>query len=241
MLRFAKHCSKALLYLVFPPICLHCGDPIEEKSLIFCCDCLGRLEPIDPLERCPYCFSADFYLEKKVCPECFRCTPLLNRIAAAFDYIGPAADLVKEMKYGNRPYLAKGAAAYMAAQFYRLDWPTPDYIIPVPLPLTRWIQRGYNQSHLLAESLSKFLNRPLLNGLHRICGDFSQAGLSREQRMALSPSSFRFTKKVNLEDKCLLLVDDVMTTGSTLRCCAEILLEECPKSIYGLTVCRAIK
>lgn len=241
LLRLAKHCGKAFLHLAYPPICLHCREPIQEKFSIFCGECFLQLELIDPLERCPYCFSADFYPEKRVCPQCSRRAPILNRTAAVFDYIGPAADLIRGMKYGNQPYLAKGAAAFMAAQIVRLDWPLPDYIVPAPMPLTKWLQRGYNQSYLIGTFLSEFLNRPVCDALRRYSGDFSQAGLTRLQRMELKSNTFYLSKKAKLQDKCLLLVDDVMTTGSTLRCCTETLIEGCPSSVYGLTVCQAIQ
>ena len=73
-------------------------------------------------------------------PSQFHC------IAAAFDYVGPAASLVKKLKYGNQPYLVKGMAGYLVAQFNELQWPFPDAIIPVPLSFSHWLERGYNQS-----------------------------------------------------------------------------------------------
>ena len=239
-LSVVKHCGKALLHLSYPPICLHCGGIIEENSSVFCEDCLLQLELIDPKERCPCCFSSDFYPQNKICGQCIREAPVFDGVVAAFDYAGPAAELIKGMKYSNRPYLAKGAAAYLAAQLIHLDWPLPDIIIPAPIPITKWMQRGYNQSYLVGEQLSKFLNRPLCDALGRCGGDFSQAGQTRRQRLELQPSSFYLSKKVQLQDKCVLLVDDVITTGSTLRCCAETVAEGCPGSIYGAAVCCAI-
>lgn len=236
-----KQCRQALLHILYPPICLHCREPLDEGSTLFCHHCHQILELICPQERCPYCFSSEYSPKQLVCSECSRHAPILNRIAAAFDFVGPAADLVRTMKYGNRSYLAKGAAAFMAAQLVRLNWPLPDIIIPVPIPLTRWIQRGYNQSFLLAESLAELLDRPVQQALHRSSGDYSQAGLRRCQRILLSSQSFELVKEQKLQDKCLLLIDDVITTGSTLRSCAQVLLDEYPGSIYGLTLCRAIK
>jgi competence protein ComFC len=182
----------------------------------------------------------DYSPETRCCPRC-REKPFLGHFAAAFDYVGPAATLVKKLKYSNQPYLAQGIAAYLVAQFLELHWPMPDLIIPVPLTFTHWINRGYNQSQLLAEEVAKILNRPIQAAIIRESGDFSQAGLSRQQRLALTGESFRLRKHQNLSDKTLLLIDDVMTTGSTLNKCAEALVEQCPTAIYGLTVCRAIK
>lgn len=239
-LSFFKQCRDAILHLLYPPICLHCGESVNEESLIFCHQCHLLLELINPVERCLYCFSSNRSSKHRLCSECVHRVPALNRIAAAFDYAGPAATLIRKMKYGNQSYLAKGAAAFLAAQLIHANWPLPEAIIPVPISFTRWLQRGYNQSLLLAKYLGELLDRPVVQALRRMNGDYSQAGMSQFQRMQLSRQSFQLIKGKNLQDRSLLLVDDVMTTGSTLRCCAETLLEECPKRIDGLTVCRAL-
>lgn len=199
------------------------------------------MELIEPLERCPYCFSADFVPEKLICLNCIKSPPLLNGVATAFEYAGPAACLIRRLKYSDQSYLAKGLGAYLAAQFLHLNWPMPDFLIPVPIAFTHWIDRGYNQSELLAYSMADLLKCPVKNALKRKSGDYSQAGLSRKQRMQLDGALIYLKKDQQLQDKCLLLVDDVMTTGSTLRKCAEALMEDCPSSIYGMSVCRALK
>ena len=236
-----SRCARAFLRFVYPPFCLHCRYPLEEKLSLFCHDCLRLLEFINPVERCPYCFSSEYSQEKRMCAgDCIEHYGYLYRSAAAFDYLGPASTMVRALKYGNQPYLAKGAAALMIEQFFNLRWPLPDQIIPVPLPFNRWLYRGYNQSELLAEAFGKLIDRPVSRALRRDSGDFSQAGLSHEQRIQLSGNSFRLTKGVSIEDKQLLLIDDVFTTGSTMQRCAEALQSAHPYSIYGLTLCRTI-
>lgn len=237
----AKDIVKSFCHLIYPPICLHCRGTLQDDNPLLCEICLDLLTLIDPAERCPHCFSADFYHSKQQCPDCHRQKPILNRMAAAFDYVGPAATLVKSMKYSNKPYLCEGLSGYLAAQFLKLQWPMPDLIAPVPIAFTHWIQRGYNQSQLLSQGLSKLLNCPHQEVLTRKSGDYSQAGLTRKQRMTLNGQKISLKANVNLQDKIILLVDDVTTTGSTLRKCAEILIEGCPSHIYGLTVCRSIK
>lgn len=197
------------------------------------------MEEINPEERCFYCFSSEAVGESTACFTCQQNPPVWHRAASALDYVGPAVTLVTAMKYGNQPYIAKGAAALMASQLSKLDWPFPDLIVPVPIPFTRWIQRGYNQSGHLAKYLGMMVERPVCQALKRRSGDFSQAGLSSKQRKELKSDSFTLVKKNALEDKIVLLIDDVMTTGSTLKCCAEVLLEGVPKNIYVLTVCRS--
>lgn len=176
-----------------------------------------------------------------MCSVCLRRRPVFDGLAAAFDYAGPAASLIRKLKYSDQPYLAKGCGAYLAAQVLRLEWPIPDAIVPVPLSLSHWFERGYNQSALMAETLSEILKSSVCHALKRKSGDYSQAGLSRQQRVQLDGSTIQLKQGLSLQDKHILLVDDVTTTGSTLRKCAEALLEASPSSIYGITVCRAVK
>lgn len=231
----------SLVDLLYPPLCLHCANTVEQRDASFCASCQSLLELIHPDERCPHCFSPQYHVENKLCLHCKQRYPVLNHIAAAFDYIGPAATLVKKMKYSNQPHLAKGAAGYMVAQFLQLNWSLPDMIIPIPMPLTHWIERGYNQSELLAQHFSNIIGCPVQNALERRSGDYSQAGLTLEQRKALNSDKFYLKNNVNITDKTILLIDDVMTSGSTMRQCAEVLFDAYASSIYGLTLCRAIK
>lgn len=231
----------SVLNLFYPPLCLHCGEPLSRNTHRFCPLCLSLLTLIDPQERCPRCFSPDFLKTHRSCNTCSKKPPPLTHMAAAFDHMGPAATLVQKMKYCGQPYLAKGAAAYMALQFHSLQWPLPDVIVPTPISLLRLFERGYNQSQELASALSPLLNRPAENLLKRRNGGYSQAGLTRKLRTNLDPSAFSLKKNARLHDKIILLVDDVTTTGSTLYRCAETLQEQCPQAIYALTVCRAAK
>lgn len=191
--------------------------------------------------RCLVCFTEMEGGSGKVCKRCRVNPSFVASMAAAFEYEGPAASLVKHFKYGGQTYLAEGAAAYLAMQFIALQWPFPDFIIPVPMALSRYWVRGYNQSALLAQELSKILQRPCIEFLKRKSGDYSQAGLNYAQRLSLSGESFSLRRGELLEDKTLLLIDDVLTTGSTLRKCGEVLAEACPRKIYGLTLCYSLQ
>ncbi len=236
-----KQVAKSFTDLVYPPICLHCYNSLDPGHALFCTHCLKLLIPIDPKERCPYCFTADFNGQiEKCCLTCRERSPLIDRMAAVFDYEGPAATLIKQLKYGGQTYLAKGAGAYLTAQFLELGWPLPDLIIPMPMAPLRRIERGYNQSLFLAEVMASLLSCPVADILRRSGGDFSQAGLNHQQRLQLRSEAFSVKKGVAVYDKCLLIIDDVMTTGSSLSCCAEVLRALCPQHIYTLTVCRAI-
>lgn len=232
---------RAFSDLLFPPLCIHCLSQIEGELHHFCRNCFNQLELISPQERCPFCFSPQYCTERRTCPECHKNPPLLDRIAAAFDYYGPASTLVKKMKYGSQYYLADGAAAYMAAQFLQLDWNFPDYLIPVPISTAHWLERGYNQSKLIAEALGELIKVPVIEPIGRRSGDYSQAGLTRAQRLELKGSNFYLKKTPPLLGKRLLIIDDVFTTGSTLRRCAEILYESSPAAVHGFVFTRTVR
>lgn len=229
---------KSLLHLTFPAKCLHCHTLIPPSSSVLCSSCSSLLELSHPEGRCPLCYNLKEEDSPYPCSECTHYPSPYLRMASAFDYQGPAASLVRRLKYSQQPYLARGMAAFLIAQLDCLEWPIPDAIVPVPQSLTRWLERGYNQSQLLADEMGSFLDRPAWNLLKRQSGDYSQAALNLEQREKLDGSRFSCKTFHNLQGKVLLVVDDVMTSGLTLQRCGEVLQREKPSALYALTFCR---
>lgn len=229
-----------LLNFLYPPCCLHCDALIDEKKAFLCPSCFSLLSLINPIRRCNSCFNDGLLDGQLICQICEKNPPPWEFGASAFDYEGPAASLIIAMKYGNCSYLAKGLSGFMAAQFLSLNWPLPDLLIPVPVSFSRFMERGYNQSYLLAKGLGKILGKPVRNVLTRRSGDYSQAALPFKEREQLSHIAFSLKKTKALQGKRILLIDDVITTTSTLRACSEALLEGLPGEIYALTLCRSV-
>ena len=222
-----------LMDFVYPPLCLHCGGNVTTGGQFLCVTCGAMLSLLDSSGRCAKCFALIPHQDD-------QCSGTnIYRSASALEYAGPAATLVKAFKYGRRSYLAEGLGAYLVAQHHALQWPVPDVIIPVPQMFSHWIRRGFNQSNLLACVLGRALGRPVVPALYRSEGDFSQAKMSREQRCRMTSASIGVRRKYGIADNDVLIVDDVMTTGMTVRACAEVLTELCPRRIYVLTVCMA--
>ena len=236
---YLKKFLKSCVDLVYPPICLHCKDTLLQDRELLCKTCFELLELIDIKLHCPICFSIQYCAKKMHCIQCAKKKSSLTSIAAAFEYKGAPSTLVKEFKYGNKPFLSQGLGSFMTAQFIELKWPIPDLIIPVPQSLSHWLTRGYNQAELLSDSMGLIIERPVVKALTRKSDDFSQAGLALSQRLKLNGNSISLKKNQNLKDKIILLVDDVLTTGMTLQKCAEALLEDYPNCIYALTLCQA--
>jgi ComF family protein len=232
---------QSFLALVYPPQCLQCRGQIRQPEVLFCESCSSLLEILESQGRCNGCFSARTNLVSGLCTLCEHRPLYFSSVAAAYDYVGPAARLVKCLKYANMPFLAKGAAASMVTQMSLLDWPLPDLIVPVPIAWNHWLERGYNQSYLIAKAMGKLLSVPVYDQLTRKSGDYSQAGLSLEQRLQLSGSRINKKKGAIFRSKNILLVDDVITTGSTLFSCAEVLKASGSKSLRAITLCQAIR
>jgi ComF family protein len=229
-----------LLNFIYPALCLHCeAENRNEQSNVLCASCASLLSLLELEGRCRYCFTDHNLFYPTLCEHCTARESSLSYAASAIDYLGPGVTLTKALKYRNSPHLAQGAAGLMVAQFTRLQWPFPDLIVPVPIPWLRRLERGYNQSELLAIEMAKMLGCEWRDCLKRHSGEYSQAALSKEQRRQLTAESFLLRKKQNLQGLTLLLVDDVLTTGTTLQRCAEVLQEALPKKIYALTLCKA--
>lgn len=233
-----KELHRSFLHLAYPTKCLHCQILLAPNSLVLCSTCASLLDLASPDERCPICFNLLLDDDSISCPLCLSYASPYVRMAAAFDYEGPAASLVKRLKYSQQPYLAQGMAAFLLAQFDRLQWPMPDVLVPVPISFTHWLERGYNQSALLAEELGRLLRCPVWPILKRQSGDFSQAALNLEQRKALEGKRFQIKSSNSLQGKIVLVIDDVMTSGLTLQRCAEALQTRNPAALYALTFCR---
>lgn len=226
----------SFLNFIYPPLCLQCDAYLNKKHLILCRTCIELLNPIDPLEHCRFCLSRNDLSKTRICKNCREKQNPIYKLSAVFDYMSSAATLIKNLKYSFQYNLGKGIGAYMAKHLIELNWPIPDVIIPVPITFAHYLSRGYNQSFLLAKSIGKILSCPVKNSLIRHNLDFSQTGLSHKQRNK-NQKGFSIKKYQNLENKNLLIVDDVITTGSTLKSCAKTLAEEFPATIYALAFC----
>jgi len=225
---------KAVLNVVFPTSCLHCEEVLASPRERLCAHCLEQMTLVEPEGRCRRCFAE---MDEGRCARCIERGSPFKRVVAAFEYDGPAASLMRALKFGKREELAKDLASWMVVQFLRLDLPLPDLIVPVPQSWVRRLARGYSQSLLIAKEVGALLERPVEELLRKRIGDFPQTGLSKKAREKLSSNAFQWKRGGQISDKSVLLVDDVMTTGATLRACARVLEEGFPSALYALTFC----
>jgi ComF family protein len=136
-----------------------------------------------------------------------------------FGYTSSISALVEELKYGDKPGLAEILVPYMAsALVVRPGRRTR--VVPVPVHPSKRRERGYNQSGLLAEGLARSLGLRFGDVLAKTRATVSQTGLDREVRLRNVTGSIGVKKAAAIPFGRALLVDDVVTTGSTLRECA---------------------
>ena len=149
-------------------------------------------------------------------------------------------EFIHRFKYDHERFLRQPLAAWLADALddARLRGQPIDAIVPVPLHSTRLRERGFNQALLLAERLSARAAVPLLDGLVRTRYTTTQTRLDRQERMDNLRNAFRVRQSAAVQNRHLLLVDDVFTTGSTVDECARVLRLAGASSVRVATVAR---
>lgn len=214
-----------LFDLLFPPICLLCHAPLKgalDPSL--CTHCLGGCLPLTP-PRCPRCALpfATIGGSNHPCGDCLLHPPDFIWTVAAGLYEETLRQAIHRFKFDGILPLDRPLARLLNAAWQRdsSDW-QPDLLVPVPLHPQRLCQRTYNQSLLIAAELGRSRNLPVdRHLLVRTLPTAAQAGLTARERHSNLLGAFALTRPLSGEK--ILLVDDVMTTGTTARICATAL------------------
>jgi ComF family protein len=175
---------------------------------------------------------------------CVACSASVERYQGeiepvAFGYYGGAlARAIQRFKYEDQPHLATPLGALLRDACGRARL-VADAIVPVPLHPRRLVERGYNQSALLARHVARKLGARVSTAvLLRVVDTVPQVELAREARCANVEGAFRVVRATALEGRAVVLVDDVSTTGSTLRACRRALLEAGATRVTSVVVAR---
>jgi len=174
---------------------------------------------------------------ENLCVECRQNPPSFNIARAVGPYEEPFRIAVKVFKFLGRKQLAKKMGDMMAEVVEREPrfWPL-DIIVPVPISQGNLRQRGFNQTELLARQIGRRLKIAVDPGiLVRIKETPSQRELTREEREKNLLYAFKVTQPQKVLGKKILLVDDVYTTGSTIRECTRVLLEAGAERVSVIT------
>jgi ComF family protein len=175
------------------------------------------------------------------CANCAHRTIHFDAAVAAYRSRGIVRRIVLDFKYGKQIHLRHliGGWLCQAVNDPRLRGREFDLIVPVPLHPARQRERGFNQAELLAEILSAHISIPSRSILQRIRYTTTQTAFDRAERMENLRNAFRLRKNADVQGLGVLLVDDVLTTGSTLSECARILKTAGARSVHAATAARA--
>ncbi|MGD0776547.1 MAG: ComF family protein [Candidatus Solibacter sp.] len=202
-----------------------------------CRQCMGMPEPLSAEFFCVGCrtpFQNSFPLDAQ--GRCALCRAGLRGFDAAYSfgaYEGVLRQLIHLYKYGKVRTLARPLGGLLAQALPRDE--SFDAAVPVPLHWRRRLERGFNQSELLAREISRRTGIPVVRALGRVRPTPTQAGLSNSGRRQNVARAFRSR---SVQGKRILLIDDVMTTGATAGACASALKQAGARRVALLTVAR---
>lgn len=208
---------RSVLDFALPPRCGGCGAIVEDVDS-FCTDCWRKLEFLQG--GCTRCGLPLKGTEAETCGACLAQPPRLDRIRAAVAYDDISRSIALRLKYGRKTALARTMSRYMRPLFGEL--PRDTLLVPVPLHRRRLWSRGFNQSAIVARDLSRRTGLPVAVGaLKRTRATPPLKGMGMRQRRRTVAGAFRST--MQLHGRTVILIDDVLTTGSTANACARVL------------------
>jgi competence protein ComFC len=227
--------------LLYPPSCTICSASVDLGEYL-CDECDAKVSRIVR----PFCDKCSEPFDGAItttfaCANCAHRTLYFDAAVSAFRSRGIVRHVILNFKYGKQIHLRHLVARWLVAAFddERLRERQFDAIVPVPLHPAKQRERGFNQAALLAEWLSSHVAVPLCPALQRIHYTTTQTAFDRSERMQNLRGAFRLRKKADVRNLRVLLIDDVLTTGSTLSECARILKEGGAQSVYAATAARA--
>lgn len=225
-----------------------------EKNICFICEDYGR----DIVENlCSICKERFVFIKEascsicgrklkesrnelkhlRKCKECIRYPHYFKKSVSPLSYEGDIRHAIHDFKYNNKQHMYKLFVKLMVKSILENDLEQVDLVVPVPLYIDREKIRGFNQANLLAKSISKELNIKLDNtSLIRKKHTKAQNQLDRNERIKNIKEVFKIIQKENIKQKKILLIDDILTTGSTIDECSRLLLKNGAETVFASTI-----
>jgi ComF family protein len=228
--------------LMLPPVCVHCHEPIADHRRL-CASCWREISFITP----PLCDRLGIPLaygdegEPTLSAQALRDPPEFGRARAVARFDGVMRNLIHGFKYADRHEVAEMLAWMMRLAGADL-LADADLLMPVPLHRGKLWRRRYNQAAILAWKLARLSGHPVdVASLRRVRPTRSQVGLSADERRDNIAGAFALAPGAadGISGKRILLIDDVLTTGSTLGGCAALLKQAGAREVDCLAVAMA--
>lgn len=247
----------ACLHAVLPACCLSCGRrPAYEGRLLrgpylgLCGECRAALQApaAGGTEACTGC-GRPLATEPRPVPErsgprCARCLarpPAFSRLWTPWLYRPPVDAVILALKFRRLDYLAAHLGQELGRRLPEVvpaELSRAEAVVPVALHWQRRWRRGYDQAGLIARAMAAELGLPFVAALRRRRATPPQSRLPRSERMGNLRRAFRVRRPERIRDRTVLLVDDVTTTGATLRAAAESLLEAGAREVVAVAAAR---
>ncbi len=238
--------------MLFPSLCRFCAVPLTHLSRVPVCEvCLDKIEAID-LPVCSVCgerLGTSVLIDQpRLCLNCSQERPAFTRAAAYGSYDEGMRDLIHLLKYQNVRPAANLLGRMVAEVVAELSegFAGDPVVIPVPLHVSKYRQRGFNQSELIARAALKLHPaaldvKPNVSALVRQKNTGSQTGLTPAQRRENMRGAFAVVRPDDVRGRDVLLIDDVLTTGTTASECARALRRAGAERVFVATVARVLK
>lgn len=233
-LRGLKEYITAAKNIFFPQLCMCCGQKILRGYL--CAECQGKIVFLSP-SVCRYCALG---IDKNLNPVCKGCAGKIHpydRLISLTVYKEPIISLIYLFKYKNYDYIAELLASLMQRHLLKIGFDACGYhfTTSVAMHKHKLKMRGYNQADILAKLLSNYFKIPFKNDIINDTNiRSSQTKLNLHERQKNVKGAF--VVKKDLKNKRIILVDDIFTTGATIRSCCQALKNKGAKIITVLTL-----
>lgn len=238
--RAPRNPFRGLVSLFYPPFCVGCTGAVGPGESL-CAACTETAKRILP----PFCAKcsqpfAGAIIGSFICANCEDRVLHFDAAVSAYRSRGVVRQVMHDFKYGRQLHLRHVLGRWLAEALEdpRLAGRRIDFIVPVPLHPARKRERGFNQAELLALVLHRLSGLPLMDALQRTRYTTTQTQFDRSERMENLRGAFRLRRGSNVQDLRMLLVDDVLTTGSTLSECASVLKKAGALSVHAATAAR---
>ncbi|MBA8756131.1 ComF family protein [Wolbachia pipientis] len=223
--------------LIFPSVCVSCECIIDE-NLNLCSECNKKINFLTKhyCNVCGVVISDNIY----TCGKCIINPPPFKVLRSVFAYDQHSRNMIINFKFFDNLNYVKIYAKWIP-QANQDTFQNAEVIIPIPLHKMRLFKRKYNQAALLAKELSKLSNLSYTPfAIKRLRHTVPQAGLSLKQREKNLKKAFKTSNKKIIKNKIVILVDDVVTTGATVRSCSQEILNSGAKEVRVLSLARTV-
>ena len=222
----------SLLSLLTPSICFTCGDQLTAGETILCARCAAQITYITPN------VGGNIQLRERIFP---RTAPIrLVDAMTTYRHDSVTAKIIRTGKYGGRPeliyYIAKIYAKRLAESGMLAD---VDALQPVPMHWLKRLKRGYNQAELIALTISKATGIPVIKAVKAVKSHTSQTRQTAQQRTTNLVDNFKVSKPALIQGKHIAVIDDIITTGSTISEVVGTVYDARPRAISVLALAAA--